>query len=101
MLQEADVALEKIYAQAESIKASPNAEQQLRELLKPLRDLIKEWDEEYQRTHVREEIKAHEYWQEAATRIQAMIKGKHQRNLLLKQNSFCLQGTKVTPIGPC
>ena len=93
---EVDELLEKVYAQASRIKAAKHPEQVLRELMEPVRIAVQRFELDHASHKVDPaRLQAQHYWTEAATKIQAIVRGKHQRGLFSRQLSLRLQGTKV------
>ncbi|DBA03299.1 TPA: hypothetical protein N0F65_011658, partial [Lagenidium giganteum] len=95
-MEAVDALLARVYAQAEAIKNAEDPEETLKEALEPLRDWIVHFLAKNQAVVTDPaRIRAQHYWSEAATRIQALVRGNHQRGQLSRERSLHLQGTKV------
>ncbi|TMW60709.1 hypothetical protein Poli38472_000751 [Pythium oligandrum] len=99
-MEEVDALLASVAAQAQRVKDANDPQYELKELLEPVRSLIVQILAEKDGPHASgsvdpSRIKAHHDQSEAATKIQALVRGTTQRGQLKRQISFHLQGTKV------
>ncbi|KAJ0397976.1 hypothetical protein P43SY_003884 [Pythium insidiosum] len=93
---ELDALLAGVVANAERLRDTDDAAQTLQELLEPLRTFVLHvLAESDGKTQDPNRLRAQQHWSDAATKIQALVRGKHERGQLHRQLSFHLQGTKV------
>ncbi|GLD91766.1 hypothetical protein PINS_up000299 [Pythium insidiosum] len=94
---ELDALLADVVANAERVRDAEDPANVLQQLLEPLRTFVLHVlaAHDASKTSDPARLRAQQYWSEAATKIQALVRGKHQRGQLHRQMSFHLQGTKV------